>query len=143
MAAERFKLHILTPERDVFEGSVEQVTVTGAVGVFGVLPGHYPYITSVRPGALTFSAKGPKGEKEGHVYAVGHGFAQVSAEKVSIVVSSFENAEDIDVEAARQALADAEKVLDNAAPDSSEFADAQVSLALATGRLGAAEQHSE
>lgn len=141
--AERFHLNILTPEKEIFSGSVEQVTVTGAIGEFGVLPGHYPYITSVRPGTLTFTAKGPKGEEEGHVYAVGHGFAQVSAQKVSIVVSSFENAEDIDVAGAKEALGEAEAMLRDAEPHSSEFADAQVAQALATGRLLAAEQHSE
>ncbi len=141
--AERFKLHILTPQKEIFSGSVEQVTVTGAIGEFGVLPGHYPYITSVRPGALTFLAKGPQGEEQGHVYAVGHGFAQVAAEKVSIVVSSFENAEDIDVAAAKQALSEADQVLGEAEPESSEYADAQVAQAMATGRLLAAEQHSE
>jgi F-type H+-transporting ATPase subunit epsilon len=140
---DRFLLNILTPEKEIFSGSVESVTVTGAVGEFGVLPGHYPYITSVRPGALTFAAKGPNGEEKGHVYAVGHGFAQVSAEKVSIVVSSFENAEEVDVAAAKEALADAEKTLLAADPESSEYADAQVAQSLATGRMLAAERRSE
>jgi F-type H+-transporting ATPase subunit epsilon len=140
---ERFQLNILTPEREIFSGSVESVTVTGAIGEFGVLPGHYPYITSVRPGALTFAAKGPNGEEEGHVYAVGHGFAQVSATKVSIVVSSFENADDIDVAAARAALGDAEKALLGTDPESSEYADAQVAQGLATGRILASERRSE
>jgi len=141
--AERFQLNILTPEKEIFSGSVESVTVTGAIGEFGVLPGHYPYITSVRPGALTFSALGPQGEEKGHIYAVGHGFAQVSAEKVSIVVSSFENSEDIDVAGAKQALNEAEDILLEAETESSEYADAQVAQALATGRLLAAEQRSE
>jgi F-type H+-transporting ATPase subunit epsilon len=140
---DRFLLSILTPEKKIFSGSVESMTVTGAVGEFGVLPGHYPYITSVRPGALTFAAKGPNGEQEGHVYAVGHGFAQVSSEKVSVVVSSFENAEEVDVAAAKQALADAEKTLRDADPESSEYADAQVAQDLATGRMLAAERRSE
>jgi len=139
----RFQLKIHTTAKEIFSGSVAEVTVVGAIGEFGVLPGHYPYITSVRPGALTFSAKGPGGEEEGHVYAVGHGFAQVSAEKVSIVVSSFENSEDIDVEAARQSLADAEEVLAGADQESSEYADAQVAIDLATGRLTAAQRQGE
>jgi len=140
---ERFQLNILTPASEIFSGSVESVTVTGAVGEFGVLPGHYPYITSVRPGAITFAAKGPNGEEEGHVYAVGHGFAQVSAEKVSIVVSSFENADDIDVAAAKAALADAEKTLLSTDPESSEYASAQVAQGLATGQILASERRSE
>ena len=141
--SDRFQLNILTPEKEVFSGSTSSVTVTGAMGEFGVLPGHYPYITSVRPGALSFAAKGPAGEDEGHIYAVGHGFAQVSAEKVSIVVSSFENAENVDVDEARKLLEQADKAMLEADPSSSEYADAQVAQALAIGRILAAERRSE
>ena len=141
--SDRFLLNILTPAREIFSGGTSSVTVTGAMGEFGVLPGHYPYITSVSPGALTFAAKGPNGEDPGHVYAVGHGFAQVSADKVSIIVSSFENAADIDVPAAKADLAAAQEALLTADPESSEYADAQVAQSLATGRMLAAERRSE
>ena len=100
------KLFEGTSLAQVFDGVVESVQASGVLGDFGVLPGHYPYITSVRPGALSF-ADG----KEPKVYAVGHGFAQVSAERVSVVVSSCEDASTVDLAAARQALDAAEKQL--------------------------------
>ena len=58
-------------------------------------------------------------------------------------MSSFENAEEVDVAAAKEALADAEKTLLAADPESSEYADAQVAQSLATGRMLAAERRSE
>jgi len=132
---DRFLLSVLTPNAKIFDGSVEHVAVSGDQGEFGVLPGHYPYITAVRPGALSLETKDGK-----QVWAVGPGFAQVAAEKVSIVVSSCRPVADIDVEASKQALAQAEKVLLDASPGDSEYTDAQVEAALALGEIVAAER---
>ncbi len=83
--ADTFKLSVLTPKAEVFSGVVSTVSVSGEVGEFGVLPGHYAYITSVKPGPLEIV------EASGTTrYEVGDGFAQVAADKVSIVVSSCE-----------------------------------------------------
>ena len=61
----------------------------------------------------------------------------------SIVVSSFENAENVDIDEARKLLEQADKAMLEADPSSSEYADAQVAQALATGRILAAERRSE
>ena len=83
--ADTFKLSVLTPASEIFSGVVSTVSVSGEVGEFGVLPGHYAYITSVKPGPLEIVT--PSGTT---TYTVGEGFAQVAADKVSIVVSSCE-----------------------------------------------------
>ena len=125
-----FRLAVLTPNAAVFEGVVGRVEASGFSGEFGVMPGHYAYITSVRPGALHFKANG-----QTYTYAVGHGFAQVSAERVSIVVSSCEAISDLDRSAVEATLARAEETLAGASADSSEASDAKVEQELATGRL--------
>ena len=133
--ADKFRLNVLTPERSVFEGVVATLQASGRVGDFGVLPGHYAYITSIRPGGLSFEADG-----KAHRYVVGHGFAQVSADRVSLVVSSCEEATEVDVAAARTVLAEAEKVLLDGQPSDPGYADAQVDMEMALGRIQAAAQ---
>jgi len=128
-----FRLAVLTPKATVFDGVVETVTASGYDGEFGVLPGHYAYITSVRPGVLSFNS----GDQD-HVYAIGHGFVQVSAERVSIVVSSCEDAGSVDVEAAQELVEQAEKVLLEVGPGGEGYTDALVDQEMALGRIVAA-----
>jgi F-type H+-transporting ATPase subunit epsilon len=132
--ASTFRLAVLTPQANVFEGVVEKIEAPGCDGEFGVMPGHYAYITSVRPGVLHFSCDG-----EDHTYAVGHGFAQVSAEKVSVVVSSCEDIASIDVAEAYRMLAAAEATLLEVGPGGEGYSDALVEQELASGRILAVE----
>lgn len=131
--ADQFHLSVMTPKTRVFDGVVSSLEASGHNGEFGVLPGHYAYITSVRPGSLSFDVKGDTKQ-----YAVGHGFAQVDADRVSIVVSSCEDIASIDIAAARQLLANAESVLMEKAPGDPEYSDATVDQELALGRILAA-----
>ena len=132
-----FRLAVLTPKASVFEGIVEKVEAPGCDGEFGVMPGHYAYITSIRPGVLHFDS-----ENEVHTYAVGHGFAQVSAEKVSIVVSSCEDIGSIDVAEAHRMLAAAEATLLKVGPGAAGYTDALVEQELASGRILAVEHNA-
>ncbi len=133
--ADKFQLSVMTPTSKVFDGVVATVEVSGAVGDFGVLPGHYAYITSVRPGGLEFDAGGKR-----HVYAVGHGFAQVAADRVSIVVSSCEDAHGLDLDAAKGAIAKAEAILSTQEDTTPEAIDARVEQEMAQGKLLAADR---
>ena len=53
-------LEVVTPGRIVFSGKVEEVTLPGTEGEFGVLRGHEPFLTSVDIGELYFLANGKK-----------------------------------------------------------------------------------
>ena len=53
-----FSFELASPARLVFSGAVEQVDVPGAEGDFGVLAGHAPLITALRPGILTIREGG-------------------------------------------------------------------------------------
>lgn len=133
--AGKFQLSVLTPTTQIFDGVVETVELGGALGDFGVLPGHYAYITSVRPGGLEFNSDG-----ERHVYAVGHGFAQVAADRVSIVVSDCEDAASLDLAAAKDALAKAEAVLAETEDSDPRAIDAKVEQEMAMGKMLAADR---
>jgi len=89
MASLRFEL--VSPERLVFSGDVEQVDVPGAEGDFGVLAGHAPLVTTLRPGILTVHGAG--GEQK--IVILG-GFAEVSAQGLTVLADVAEAVEGID-----------------------------------------------
>ena len=89
MAMLHFEL--VSPEKLVFSGDVEQVDVPGAEGDFGVLAGHAPFVTTLRPGILT--VHGPGGAQK--IVVLG-GFAEVSTEGLTVLADVAEAAESID-----------------------------------------------
>ena len=91
----------------------------------------------MRPGVLEITVG-----NETKVYAVGHGFAQVAADKVSMVVASCDDASKVDVTAERARLAAAEAVLVDREPGETGFAQAELEQAIALGRLIAADRVS-
>jgi F-type H+-transporting ATPase subunit epsilon len=103
-------LTIVTPEGIRFEGSVERVVVPGAEGDFGVLPGHERFLSPVRVGELEIEESGGKRS----FAAVSEGFAEVTAEKVVLMVDAAEFAADIDAARAERAKARAERELEAA-----------------------------
>ena len=66
------KLRIVSPEKIVFVGDVESVTVPGTAGEFQVLPNHAPLISSLEPGRVLYDCA--DGRKELNITG---GFAEV------------------------------------------------------------------
>ena len=89
MATLHFEL--VSPEKLVFSGEVEQVDVPGAKGDFGVLAGHAPMVTTLRPGVLTVKAAG--GEQK--IVVLG-GFAEVSAKGLTVLADTANSLADFD-----------------------------------------------
>ena len=89
MASLHFEL--VSPEKLVFSGEVEQVDVPGAEGDFGVLEGHAPLVTTLRPGILTVYGAG--GAQQ--IVVLG-GFAEVSAQGLTVLADVAEAVEGID-----------------------------------------------
>lgn len=100
------KLEIVTPEKKVFDETVESVTVPTATGEAGILPNHAPLISALKPGILSFTNKGTV-EK----LAVAGGFVEVSGNQVSVMTDTAESAADVNVEQAKAERESAEKVL--------------------------------
>jgi F-type H+-transporting ATPase subunit epsilon len=130
--ADTFHLSVLTPQREMFSGEVTTAVVSGHDGDFGVLPGHVAYITSVDPGALVIESQAGK-----RVMAIGDGFAQVAASKVSIIVSSAKDVAELDRSAIVAELEAASTKLLEFGPSDLEHKDAKLDQAMALGRLRA------
>ena len=86
-----FHFELVSPEKLLFSGEVVQVDVPGAEGDFGVLAQHAPMVTTLRPGILTVHGAG--GAQK--IVVLG-GFAEVSAEGLTVLADVAEAVEDID-----------------------------------------------
>jgi len=89
MASLHFEL--VSPEKLVFTGEVDQVDVPGIEGDFGVLAGHAPYVATLRPGVVTVHAGG-RAEK---IIVLG-GFAEVSDKGLTILAELADSEADFD-----------------------------------------------
>ena len=130
-------LEIVTPEKKVFDETVDAVTIPTARGEVGILQNHAPLISTLMPGILSYTNKGTT-EK----MVVAGGFVEVSENKVSILADTAERPAEIDIEAAKNEQAEANKVL-GAWKDGSEedfeseterLKKAQARLQLASGK---------
>jgi F-type H+-transporting ATPase subunit epsilon len=131
--ADELTLEIVTPERVTFKGVVDEVTIPGTEGEFGVLKGHAPLLSSVEFGELSFIRDHAKTR-----YAVHSGYAEVSSSRVTVLVESAERADQIDRERAMRARERAEEKLTKLSKDDSEFERARLALIRAITRLNIA-----
>jgi F-type H+-transporting ATPase subunit epsilon len=78
--ADKLHFSLVSPERELFSGPVDQVDAPGAEGDFGVLAGHAPFMTALKEGALRV-------HNEGKVttYDVRGGFADVTPEGLIVL----------------------------------------------------------
>lgn len=100
------KLEIVTPEKKVFDDTVDFVTIPTASGEAGIYPNHAPLISALKPGVLAYSNRGTSGR-----LAISGGFVEVSRNSVSVLTDTAETADEIDVEAARLEREEAQKTL--------------------------------
>lgn len=127
--AQNIKISIVTPEKEVVSDDCQIVMAPGSVGEFGALPGHTPFLTSLKIGAVRYK---DNNGKEQLVFVNG-GFAEVLPDKVTILAESAERKENIDIERAKAARERAEKRL--AAKEAIDVVRAQAALSRALQRL--------
>jgi len=110
MATGRLRLRVVTPTRTVVDADVDEVTLPGALGALGILPGHAPLLASLRIGELSYRAANRE-----RWLALQWGFAEVAADEVTVLADVAEQPSEIDLEAARSDKAQAEAALKTAA----------------------------
>ena len=112
MLPEAMELVIVTPTRQLVRARTSEVTLPGANGYLGILPGHAPLMTELGIGELTF-----QGAPQGAPIAIVRGFAEVLPDRVTVLAETAELAAEIDLERAEAAKARAEKRLATGAHD--------------------------
>ncbi len=107
------ELSVLTPEGLVLQREVDEVTAPGAEGDFGVLPGHVPFISTLRPGVLAWRRGGDRGK-----VAVGPGFVEVDGKGVVVALAQQAVTGDkVDATEAERQLREAEAQLKKQGPE--------------------------
>src|SRR5579862_3925124 len=105
---EMLSLEIVTPERLLVREDVNAVQVPAATGYLGILPGHAPMLAELGTGFLNYEAGGKR-----WYLAVHTGYLEVLNDKVRVLATAAERAEEIDVERARTAMKRAEEQMVN------------------------------
>ena len=93
------RLEIVTPETTAYSEDVDFVTLPGTEGEFGVYPKHVPLLTAIKPGELRVLKNGQE-----TFLAIGEGFAEITADAVSVLTDMALESEQIDVAAAEAAV---------------------------------------
>ena len=111
------RLSITTPRGALVDTEVDELTAPGELGEFGVLPGHVPLMSALKPGVIWY-----KGKERSGVLAVGQGFLQVAPlppvtehagghDRVLVLVDQALTATDVDRASAEKDLAAADREL--------------------------------
>ena len=130
-----FHLTIVTPYGKIYDGQAESLTVRTIDGDVGILAGHIDYLTALGMGLSKVIIEG----KTRRAACIG-GMLSVSHGEVTLVATTFEWAEEIDVDRAQRSAARAQAVLDSRSSHTSEeIALAEARLKRALVRTGAAK----
>jgi F-type H+-transporting ATPase subunit epsilon len=130
----KLQLQIVSADRSLVNETVDEVEIPAADGYFGVLPGHTPLLAVLGAGELWY-----RQGQEKHYLAIAFGFAEVQAERVTILAQIAERAEEIDVTRAEAAKKRAEERLAAAVVDM-DFERARVALLKALIRVQVASR---
>jgi F-type H+-transporting ATPase subunit epsilon len=129
-------VEVLTPEGEVFNGEVRQLSTRTEVGEIGILANHAPVLGALQPTTLRLHVS----DSETKRYAQSHGWLQVFDNTARVLVEEAIPLEDLDAGALKEELSDAERRFSESDEDSAERARAlkdkqraEVFLAIAQG----------
>jgi F-type H+-transporting ATPase subunit epsilon len=111
--ADKLHFDLVSPERLLLSAEVEMVTVPGVEGDFGVLAGHAPVITTLRPGVVTVQRQGSDAER---IFVRG-GFAEVNLDGLTVLAEEAMPLAELDAAALDQRVRDAEEDVADAKGD--------------------------
>ena len=130
MAAMTVHLDVVSAEESIFSGRVESVQVTGEAGELGIMPGHAPLLTSIKPGMVRLVKQ--NGEEE--IIFLSGGILEVQPGTVNILADVAIRGGDLDENAAEEAKRLAEENINNAS-GGMDYAEAAAQLANAVAQL--------
>jgi len=126
---------IVSAEKQLFSGEVEMIVAVGSEGDLGILPGHAPLLTGLKPGPVRIIMQG--GEEE--VFYVNGGFLEVQPKVVTVLADSAARAHDMDEAAAEEARQRAREALEGKHTDM-DYSAASAQLAESVAQLRAIQQ---
>jgi len=129
------KLEIVTPERLVFDETVDGVTLPGSEGELGILEHHAPLVSTLGVGELRIRTGGTE-----DWFAIVGGFVQVLPDKVVVMAETADLSSEIDLEKAQEARRDAERALESGYVEGADLSTARAALQAALLRERVAQR---
>ena len=129
------KVHIVSAEKEIFNGEVNAVFASAEMGEVGIFPQHAPFLSSLKPGEVRICVEGQPDE---HFFVSG-GIIEVQPDVVTILSDTAERSADLDESKAMEAKQRAEDALQTQLSDI-EAAKAMVELAAAAAQLRMIEE---
>ena len=127
---------VVSAEESIFSGLAEFVALPGEAGELGILPGHMPLMTRIKPGAVRL--KLPQQEAEELIFVAG-GLLEVQPETVTVLADTAIRGKDLDEAKAAEAKQKAEEAMVNRGSEL-DYARAQAELAEAVAQLAAIQR---
>ena len=137
--AEEHKLHarVLTPEGEVFDGELHQLSTKTQTGEIGILARHVPVLARVVPSELRLHKS--EGDSDVERYATAEGWLQVFANRATVLVSEAVSPDELDTSQLKDRLSEAEDRLKDAEEGSAAADQAERERARAEAFLAIAE----
>ncbi|MCY1019003.1 F0F1 ATP synthase subunit epsilon [Pyxidicoccus sp. MSG2] len=129
----KLTVEIVTPEKRILSVQADEAIVPGGRGLFGVRPGHTPFLSLMEPGPLTLIDAGRR-----ESYFVAGGFVEVGNDKVLVLADAAEPVAGIDVEGARRRMAEAQERMKGLSAEDARFELEQATVRREAARIGAA-----
>ncbi|PKI16327.1 F0F1 ATP synthase subunit epsilon [Colwellia sp. 12G3] len=130
MALLTVNLNVVSAEESLFSGSIKSLQITGSEGELGIMPGHAPLLTSLKPGMALIT----KDDGSEEVIYLSGGMLEVQPNNVIVLADIATRAADLDEQAALEAKQRAEDNM-NAHGADVDFAAVAAELARAVAQL--------
>lgn len=127
---------IITPDRTVFEGDVDSISIPTPEGEITVLPHHIPLISIVVPGSVLV-----RQGREEKLFAVSRGVIDIDGKTVRVLADTADRAEELQEAAIERAKTDAEKLLTEKKLDAEAFAEATAVVEREIAKLHVVRRH--
>jgi len=124
---------VVSAEESIFSGLAEFVALPGEAGELGILPGHVPLLTRIKPGAVRIKVQN---QAEEELIFVAGGMLEVQPNLVTVLADTAIRGKDLDEAKALEAKKRAEEALANRSAEL-DYARAQAELAEAIAQLAA------
>lgn len=129
----KITVEVVTPEKRILSVQADEAIVPGGNGLFGVRPGHSPFLSLMEPGPLTLKEGGTS-----QTWFVAGGFVEVAHDKVLVLADQAEAIAEIDVDAARKRMSDAQERMKGLTAEDARFALEASTVKREAARMAAA-----
>ena len=135
--ADKIKLRLVTPSRLMLDEDVDEVTATGELGEFGVLPNHISFLSTLVPSEMSYKQGANR-----RALAVSGGYAEVLENVMTVLAPAAEFGSEIDTTRAQRAKERAEKQITELSREEKDFDLAEAALQRALARLQVASKEA-